>query len=490
MELGVFSILFPALLAVVMFSLGLGLTPADFAHVLAVPRAVLITLLCQVVLLPALCFGLVVGFGLGPNLAVGMMVLAASPGGAMAGVLSHLAGGDVALNVTVTAINSVLAVFTLPVVLALAVGHFLGGDAAVGLQAGEVVRIGLVVLVPVAIGMTVRRRLPAFTDRVQKPLRTTTIIGVFVAIVASILPQGEGFLWGLAAVGLLCLLFSTLSLTIGYLVPRLARIGHRQAVAAAMEMGIHNAVLAITVTISVLDNPIAAVAPAMYGALMYLPAAAFAWLVGRRARQARPPTATGPLVLVRGLAWDVGLPLVTYYGLHLFGAADRPALLAATAVAGARIVWVAVRDRKLNLFATVMLVVFGLGLALAFVSGDARFLLLRGSFVTAAVGLTFLATAVFGRPLTLAAMQSFQPSRAAGIAAAYDAEPGFRRGYRTSSLVWGGGLLLEALVRVPLVYLLPIPVMVGLSEALMIATFAGLIAWNLWYVRRSPARTQ
>jgi bile acid:Na+ symporter, BASS family len=209
----------------------------------------------------------------------------------MASVFSHLAGGDVALNITATAINSVLAVFTLPVVVALSVGHFLGSDATLGLHAGEVVQIGLVVLLPVALGMTVRRRLPAFTDRIQKPLRTTTIIAVFVAIVASILPQSEGFLWGLAAVGLVCLLFSTLSLTVGYVVPRLVRIGHRQAVAASMEVGIHSAILAITVTITVLDNPVAAVAPAMYGALMYLPAAAFAWLVGRRARQARPSTA-------------------------------------------------------------------------------------------------------------------------------------------------------------------------------------------------------
>ncbi|MDT0353325.1 bile acid:sodium symporter family protein [Pseudonocardia charpentierae] len=288
----VFSILFPVLLAVVMFSLGLSLTAADFAHVLAVPRAVLITLLCQVVLLPALCFGLVVGVGLGPNLAVGMMVLAASPGGAMATVFSHLAGGDVALNITVTAINSVLAVFTLPVVVALSVGHFLGNDATVGLLADKVVQIGLVVLVPVAIGMTVRRRHPGFADRIQRPLRTTTIVAVFTAIIASIVPQRDGFLWGLTAVGLVCLLFSALSLTVGYVVPRLARIGHRQAVAAAMEMGIHNAVLAITVSISVLDNQIAAVAPAMYGALMYLPAAAFAWLAGCRARQTPRSTAS------------------------------------------------------------------------------------------------------------------------------------------------------------------------------------------------------
>jgi hypothetical protein len=211
-----------------------------------------------------------------------------------------------------------------------------------------------------------------------------------------------------------------------------------------------------------------------------------------------PPAATASATLatahagtlIRGLAADVGLPLLAYYGLHLLGVNDWAALLAAAAAAAARVLWGALRGRTLNLFATVMLVVFGVSLLLAFVSGDPRFLLLKGSLVTGAVGLTFLATTTYGRPLTLAAMQSFQPARAAELAAEYDAQPDVRRGHRVSSAVWGGGLLLESILRVPLVYLLPIPVMVAVSEAMMIATFAGLIGWNLWYVRTEDRRPQ
>ena len=113
---------------------------------------------------------------------------------------------------------------------------------------------------------------------------------MFLAICAAILPQFEGFLLGLAGVGLLCLAFSVLSLALGYVVPRLARVGHRQAVAAALEIGIHNAVVAITVAIIVLDNPEAAIAPAMYGALMFLPAAVFARLMARHATRAPRPS--------------------------------------------------------------------------------------------------------------------------------------------------------------------------------------------------------
>jgi hypothetical protein len=195
-----------------------------------------------------------------------------------------------------------------------------------------------------------------------------------------------------------------------------------------------------------------------------------------------------PRLMVRGLAWDVGLPLVAYYALHFLGASDWIALLTASCAAGLRIVWAAVRDRRLNLFAVVMLVVFGVGLALAFVGGDPRFLLLKDSFVTGAVGLTFVVTSLLGRPLTFAAMQSFSPSRAESLAQRYRDDPRVRHGYRLTSWVWGIGLLLEAALRVPLVFLLPIDVMVAVSQAMMIAAFALLIAWTSWYVRRATAR--
>jgi hypothetical protein len=192
------------------------------------------------------------------------------------------------------------------------------------------------------------------------------------------------------------------------------------------------------------------------------------------------------MMIVRGLAWDVGLPLVAYYGLHLVGVSDWIALLAATSAAALRIGWIALRDRMLNLFATVMLLVFGLGLVLTFISGDARFLLLKESIVTAAVGVTFLVTAMRGRrPLTLAAKQSWEPSHAVEFAEEYRTDPHVRHVHRVSSAVWGTVLLIEAAVRVPLVYLLPISVMVGVSTAMLVLAFGGLITWNAWYIRRS-----
>ena len=190
--------------------------------------------------------------------------------------------------------------------------------------------------------------------------------------------------------------------------------------------------------------------------------------------------------LLRGLAWDVAAPVVAYYVLHLLGASDWVALLASTLVAGLRIVWVAARRRSLNLFATVMLVVFGLGLILSFVSGDPRFLLLKDSLVTGAVGLTFLGTVLVGnRPLTLAARQSFSPAEADTVAEEYRTDADVRRGYRFTSIVWGVGLLAEAAIRVPLVYLLPIDVMVGVSTVMLVAVIVGLSVWTVRWAEKA-----
>ncbi|MFB9744485.1 bile acid:sodium symporter family protein, partial [Pseudonocardia sulfidoxydans] len=281
MDSSIISVVLPVVLAVVMFGLGLSLTVADFARVLTAPRAVLVTLACQMIVLPLIVFGLVVAFGIGPDLAIGMMVLVVSPGGATANVFSHLARADVALNITVTAVNSVLAMITLPFVVVFSVRFFAGAEATIGLQLDKLVQVAAIVLVPVALGMLVRRRWPAFAERMERPVRIAAVVAVFLAIAAAILQQLDQFLDGLVAIGLLCLLVSMLSLAVGYTVPRLARIEHRQAVAAAMEIGIHNAVLAITVLVTVLDNPAAALAPAMYGVLMYVPAAIFVRIVVR-----------------------------------------------------------------------------------------------------------------------------------------------------------------------------------------------------------------
>lgn len=132
---------------------------------------------CQLLLLPLLYWALVIAFGLSPVLAVGMMLLAASPGGTTANLFSHLFGGDVALNVTLTAVNAVLAIATLPVITNLALWYFepdIGSDS-MGLQFGKVLQVFALVLVPVVLGLAVRRRSEVFAQRMDRPVRWRSV---------------------------------------------------------------------------------------------------------------------------------------------------------------------------------------------------------------------------------------------------------------------------------------------------------------------------
>jgi BASS family bile acid:Na+ symporter len=277
----------PAALAVVMLGLGLSLTVDDFRRVLSYPRLVLIALVCQVVLLPAFCFGLVVVADLRPELAVGMMLLAASPGGVTANLYSHLFGGHVALNVSLTAVNSVLAAVTLPIVVNLSSDYFLGDATAVGLQFGKVLQVFAIVLVPVAVGMAVRARFPGGADRLSRPVKALSVVVLVAVIAGAILAERDNIADYVVAVGVVVLVFNVVSLTAGYGLPRLAGVDRPDAVAAGMEIGIHNSALAIAIAVSptLLDNAQIAIPAAVYGILMFFTAAAFGYLVSPRRRR-------------------------------------------------------------------------------------------------------------------------------------------------------------------------------------------------------------
>lgn len=281
------SVGLPIALAIIMFGLGLSLEVADFRRVARTPRAVLVALGIQVLVLPVIAFGLVVGFDLDPLLAVGVMLLAASPGGTTANLFSHLFRGDVALNITLTAINSVLAAVTIPLVTNLAIGYF-DAEGELGLQLGKVLQVIAIVLVPVAIGMLVRRASTAFAQRADKPVRIFSIVVLVAVAVGALLGERENIGGYLRDVGLVTGLLCVLSLTLGYAGARLARLDRPQAVASSMEVGIHNTTVALTIALSVLDSTEVAVPAAVYSILMYVLATAFGFLITRGAGRGAP----------------------------------------------------------------------------------------------------------------------------------------------------------------------------------------------------------
>ncbi|MDG4798809.1 bile acid:sodium symporter family protein [Micromonospora sp. WMMD1082] len=273
----------PIALGIIMLGLGLGLTIDDFRRVARHPKAAVIALACQVLLLPALCFGLVLAFDLPPELGVGMMLLAASPGGTTANLYSHLFGGHVALNITLTAINSVLAVFTLPIVVNLSAAYFLGDARSIGLQFDKVLQVFAIVLIPVLVGMLIRARASHVAERLNRPVRFLSVVVLVAVIVGAVLGERENLADYFVSVGLAVLAFNLLSLGIGYGVPRLAGVERSAAKAAGFEIGIHNSTLAITIALSpaLLNSTQMAIPGAVYGIVMFFTAAAFGYLVNR-----------------------------------------------------------------------------------------------------------------------------------------------------------------------------------------------------------------
>jgi BASS family bile acid:Na+ symporter len=273
----------PVALGIIMLGLGLSLTVADFARVLKQPKAVIVALACQLVLLPAICFGLVLLFQLPPVLAVGMMMLAASPGGTTANLYSHLFRGDIALNISLTAVNSVIAVITLPLITNFAIVYFNPFDDRLGLQWSKALEVFAIVLMPVAVGMLIRRFWPRFADAMDKPVRIASVIILVVVIAGAVASNWDLLVANVAQLALITILFCLISLTVGFWVPRLLKVGKRQAIATSFEIGIHNATLAIVIAQTVLGSTELSLPAAVYGVLMFFVAFGFGFLIRERA---------------------------------------------------------------------------------------------------------------------------------------------------------------------------------------------------------------
>ncbi len=284
------AVLLPLALAFIMLYLDSTLQLADFRAVLRRPRALAVGLVGQMLLLPALAWGVATGLGLDPVMAVGLMVLAACPGGVSSGLLTHLADGDVALSIALTAVTSVAAMFTLPLLLDASLQHFLGRGLEVQMPLGGMVRsIFLLTTLPVLLGMALRAGRPHWVARVE-PLARRVSTGLFLLIVlATFWSQREVLQTQLAHIGPASALMNAAVLTTAWALAHGAGLQRRDRIAVATECGLQNSALGIYVCVQLLGQPAMAVPSVVYALLMNVGAIAFVLLLRRRA--ARGPGA-------------------------------------------------------------------------------------------------------------------------------------------------------------------------------------------------------
>ncbi len=279
------TVLLPLALGVIMLGLGLSLTIADFVRVVKYPKAVFIGLVCQMFILPAVAWLIAVSLDLPAELAIGLMLLAASPGGPTANLFSHLFNGDVALNITLTALNSVLTLLTLPLIVGLSLNYFLGESQVIPVPFSKIITVFALVLVPVSVGMLVKRFNTALSGRLEKPVKSASAVLLILVVIAAIVKDKEVLATYFAQVGTAALLFNVLSLAGGYFIPRIFNIGRKQAIAIGMEIGIHNGTLAIFLALTVLQNSTMSVPPAIYSIIMFFTAALFGYFVRKNPRE-------------------------------------------------------------------------------------------------------------------------------------------------------------------------------------------------------------
>jgi BASS family bile acid:Na+ symporter len=284
----ILALALPVTLFCIMFGMGAGLTLEDFRRLLRTPAAVFAGIASQMLLLPLLALLTVSLFRLPPEIVVGFMILAFSPGGTTSNLFSYLAKGNLALSITLTAIVSLITPLSLPLLSGIVLDWQLGSAREIALPfLPTFAKLVVITLIPVALGMLLRHHRPAFCGRYDKWL-TRIPIAMLLLVIAGIIHQNwERMPVFLQQTGAPSLVLASLALLGGYLLAGVLRQTESDARTVAIETGIQNGGTAILVTGTLLNNPAMTIAPVMYGILMLLPTLAYVvWANPPRTRRA------------------------------------------------------------------------------------------------------------------------------------------------------------------------------------------------------------
>ena len=292
------EIFLPVALIVIMLGMGLSLTLNDFGRVVTYPRATFVGLSGQLILLPLVAFLMLQVVDLPPALAVGVMLLAVCPGGPTSNLISNLARADLALSITLTAISSIITVFTIPILLNLAMEHFMGEGKYVQLPVAEtMVQILVITIIPVSIGMLIRWKFPRAADKAEKPVKVASALFITLVILGVIIKERDNLPGYFIDVGVIMLLINVIIMVISYSAGTVSRLNHRQCATISIECGIQNGTLAIAIATSsaLLNNSQMSIPAAVYSLLMFVTGCVAVYIFRRKDSYSRR-TAGSPAV--------------------------------------------------------------------------------------------------------------------------------------------------------------------------------------------------
>ena len=257
-------------LMIIMFGMGLSLVFSDFKRIVTYPKAVFVGLISQIVVLPIIGYLIATYLNLSPTIAIGIMLLAACPGGATSNLLTHLAKGDLALSVTLTAISSLLSIITIPIIVQFALSHFGNHTQSISVDAVTMIKqLFAIVLIPVSIGMLIKAKYSIFADRMEKPVKIASTIIFILVIIGVVFSIRDVFMNYLSEAGLPSILLNVITMVIGFSMAIVFKLTKPQAISISIETGIQNGTLAITLATIALNNAEYSIVPAIYGLLMF-----------------------------------------------------------------------------------------------------------------------------------------------------------------------------------------------------------------------------
>jgi bile acid:Na+ symporter, BASS family len=267
------TLLLPIALGVLMLGMGLGLLPADFARVTRYPKAAIVGLVNQILVLPLIGFLIASIVPLRPEIAVGLLIVAICPGGPSSNVLTYLAKGDVALSVTLTAFSSVITVFTIPLFANLALQYFAGQDRTIELPVIETMaQIFLITLLPVAIGMAIRSRFPLLAKQLEPVTNRLAVVFLAVIVLLLVIREWNRLPLFILQAGIGVVLLNSIAAAIGFFSGHFLNLKISQRICIAIEVGVQNGTLAIAITAGLLKNPDMAIPAMVYSLWMYVSA--------------------------------------------------------------------------------------------------------------------------------------------------------------------------------------------------------------------------
>ena len=278
------EVLLPLALAFVMFGMGLTLTVSDFGRLLKAPKAILTGFLGQIILLPLLTFAICLAFTLPPYIAVGIMILAACPGGTTSNLISHIAKANLALSVSLTAISTIACVFTTPFIIQFAIDYFVKENAPAFSVVETVLGLIGVSILPVVIGMIIRRLFTGFATKTETFFRQFSMYFMLAMIVGVLVSERDNLASSFESAFLVCLTLNLLSVLMGLLLANISSVSFKDSLTLAIEIGVQNAALAMLICITFLKAPDYAIAPGVYGIAMYIGPALLAIWAKRKAK--------------------------------------------------------------------------------------------------------------------------------------------------------------------------------------------------------------